>query len=85
VLVRTLVAGLGLVQISARFEEHTEVERRARMPQCIGFAIGKLGAGRVTPLFEQNSEAEPLDGSPRVADQSVCDPRHPPAAFRTAP
>jgi hypothetical protein len=78
-LVGTLVTGLRGTQVSARLAENAEVKRGARVAECVGFAVGELGAGRIAPLFEQHPQAELLNGSTCAIDQCVYAPRHLPA------
>lgn len=78
-LVGALVTGLRRTQVSARLAENAEVQRGACMAECVGFAVGELGAGRIAPLLEQHPQAELLNGSTAAIDQCVYAPRHLPA------
>jgi hypothetical protein len=78
-LVGALVTGLRRTQVSARLAENAEVQRSARVAECVGFAVGELGAGRIASLFEQHPQAELLNGSTGAINQCVYAPHHLPA------
>lgn len=73
------VARFCLTELSPRLVQNAEVQRRARVTERVGLAVGELGAGWVAARFEKHTEAKLLNGSTRAVGHCVHAPRHLPA------